>query len=122
MIFSGMQLPPKKNTGNKKSVPPGDYDGIIKDAKENVDYQKGMAIDIYYQLTQGEKVYTYKETFIVGYPNDRTEDFDRYLQDNGIDTSDLANLVGIKEKLVLKKVIAPNGRTYVNIVEREFVK
>lgn len=121
MVFSGRQLPSKKK-GGKNVVRPGKYDSDLKEVKDNPDYETGVAVDIFYELTKDGKSYPFKETFIIGYYNERTEKFDQYLCDNGVDTSDLANLVGVKEKVTLKKVPTSSGAIFVNIVEREFMR
>ena len=121
MVFSGRQLPSKKKV-SRSTIKPGEYDSVIDRVEDNTDYEAGVAINIYYSLSKDGKSYSHKETFIVGYYNERTEAFDKYLRDNGVDTSDSANLVGIKEKLTLKKVPTSSGAIFVNIVKREFVR
>lgn len=121
MVFSGRQLPSKKKA-SRSTLKPGEYDSVIDRVEDNTDYETGVAVNIHYRLSRDGVSYSHKETFIIGYYNERTEKFDQYLCDNGVDTSDLANLVGIKEKLTLKKVPTPSGAIFVNITGREFLK
>jgi hypothetical protein len=51
--------------------------------------------------------------------NRRTNKFEDYLTSNNIDSLD--DFVGCHERLTFQNVEAYNGKTYINIVEREFI-
>lgn len=112
----------KKGAKRKKTlVPVGTYDSVIISASYSEEYVDGEAFVLSYELqdNKGNK-YSYSETFINDVGNARTAKFDEYLDANGVALDDITELKGLTEKVTIKKQVV-GSRSYLNIVDREFV-
>lgn len=109
----------KKPSGYKRAkLKPGEYTSTVKSVDWADGYVKGKAIKIAYDLVAKDgSEHEFSEIFWVN-GSDRSGDFNQYLKDHGINHVD--DFVGCKEKLTLLNDIH-KGKTYLNIVEREFV-
>ena len=111
----------KYSKKSSKKMVPGTYDSVITYAGDNPEYVEGEAFEIRYELVgeNGDR-YTHRETFCNDAENARTAEFEEYLQQNGMTLGNPSALIGCKERLEFKKH-NQGGRTYLNIVNREFV-
>ena len=111
----------KNNRIKSRKLVPGIYDAVMTYAGDNPWYVDGEAFEIRYKLTDEHGYeYTHRETFFNDLNNARTAEFEEYLQKNGLTLGNPSALIGCKEKLEFKKH-NQNGRTYLNIVKREFL-
>ena len=103
-----------------KYAGPGIYDSVVISVDQAKDYEPGTAIEVTRRLTNAVgKAVTHKETFIIGgYIPERTNDFEDYLDVNGI--VEYSDYVGCEERVTLRKQSTPRG-VFTNIVAREFV-
>lgn len=110
----------KRSLSNKKStVTPGVYESVVKKVEFNPDYKDNTGLQVFYELrdTKG-KTYEFKEFFYNVAYNKRTEDFGEYLEKLGIDTSEISNIIGLREVLTLKWNIKAN-KAFLSIVNRK---
>ena len=109
----------KESSGYKKlKLVPGDYTSTVKSVDWADGYIKGKAIKISYHLTsKSGSEFEFSEVFWVR-GSSRSVDFNEYLKSNGIFNVD--DFVGCEEKLTLMNDVR-NGKTYLNIVDREFI-
>ena len=111
----------KKRTTHKRKLTAGIYESLVVSTDFHPDYVNESALLVTYSLTDKlGREFSYKETFINDRRNDRTRDFFKYLEENGIPIDALENFCGCKEKITLKK--NPRGnRVYLTIAHREFI-
>lgn len=111
----------KKNTTRKSDyIPLGIHDATVKDVRPAPGYKLGEAVEIVYSVHCGNSIREYSEIFVNDPKNSRTAEFDVYLTEHNVTSDDWTMLTGLEEKLEFGKEIK-NGRTFVNIVNREFV-
>lgn len=111
----------KYSKKSSKKMVPGIYDATITYAGDNPEYVEGEAFEIRYKLLdENGYEYAHRETFFNDLDNARTAEFEEYLQQNGMTLGNPSALIGCKERLEFKKH-NQNGRTYLNVVKREFV-
>lgn len=105
--------------GSKK-LPEGVYDSTVIDVKWADGYAPEEAYEVIYEITDGEgNTYHHREIFKTNRRNLRTNEFEEYLADNGIE--DLVDFKGKRERLTFEYQEGYNGKTYFNIKEREFI-
>ena len=118
MAFPGV----KKKSKKKNAVPTGDYHSTIVGVRNADGYSENEAIVVRYELKDDKgNVFTFEEHFLNDLDNPRTEKFDTYLSKNGVALNSFEDLVGLEEELTLEKQVRA-GRTYVNVVKRDFIK
>ena len=118
MIFFDFNSKEVSSGYRKAKLSPSDYTSIVKSVDWAEGYVKGKAIKVTYILTsESGSAFEHSEVFWVR-GSSRSVDFDKYLNDNGIDN--IADFVGCKEKLTLMNDVR-NGKVYLNIVDREFI-
>ena len=112
----------KRNLGKQgsKKLPEGVYDSIVIDVRWAEGYAPEEAYEIIYEISNDDgNVYRHREIFKTNSRNLRTNEFETYLADNGIE--DIIDFKGKREKLTFNFVESYDGKTYFNITDREFV-
>ena len=99
----------------------GRYTSEVVKIEYDPDYADEEAIRVTYRLTDNAgRTFSYKEIFYNTNLNERTAQFFDYLDDHGVSYNEdtgLPEVVGLREKVVLKKRI---NYSWPVIVEREF--
>ena len=112
------------NQGKHTTTPrirPDKYHSKVVSVKPAVGYETGTAFEVVYELSNGNSVIGHHEIFLTDSRNPRTAALDDYLVKNDVIFEDWKQLVGLEEELVFEKQIR-NGRVFVNVTEREFVR
>ena len=112
-----------KNLNNKKpTVTPGVYNSVVKKVEFNPDYKDNTCLRVFYELYDSDgKTYEFKELFYNVPGNRRTEELGDYLENAGLDTSEISNLIGLREVVTIKWNIRGNN-SYPSIVERKILQ
>lgn len=108
---------------NKKaSVRCGDFESTVISIECPADFVEGDAYDIYYELTDanGDK-FPYWERFFADLTNERTSNFNDYLESMGLSMKNIDNFVGTKEKISIRKKVSRN-QARPTIISREVIK
>lgn len=117
-----MLLTKKKKALAKNSAPqliPGVYNSSITSVTFDERYDNFIGLRINYELTDKDgRTFEFDELFHNVPGNQRTEEFIQYLENSGIDTDDVQNLVGFTEILTLKWTVK-HHRQYLTIVNRK---
>ena len=111
----------KKRTGSSGGPRPGTYDADVISITDAPGYKPGSAFVVTYSLTDGERTWTYNETFINDLAEPRTKEFIDYLEKNGIPTDNIDGFVGCHQELILLKEYVPGRGTFLNVDGRKFV-
>ena len=118
MAFPGV----KKKSQRKNAVPAGHYSSTVVGVRNADGYSENEAIVVSHKLKNDKgDIFTFEEHFLNDLENPRTEEFDSYLNKNGVVLYSFEDLVGLEEELTLEKQVRA-GRTYVNVVKRDFIK
>ena len=117
----GYPLRQARNGKSKTGLRPGEYDCLVKELKDADGYVPGDAFTFVYELSRGDKVWSYKETFLNDLDDVRTKALMKHLEKKGISEENIEKFVGCREKVKLLKQVVDNRGIYLNIVEREFV-
>lgn len=115
-----MALPmkPAKKETSKVKIRPGTYISEVISVADHKDYRPGHACEVTYQLSQGDKSWTYRETYINDPDDPRFAEFMEYLSANGIEVTDWDQLLGLREEVQLLKESKGKRGVYLNIVDR----
>ena len=109
-----------KKSNKKQMVEAGTYTGKVLSVKEPEAYVPGDRIVIKYALTDKMgNVFQYEETFLLRRINERTVEFDEYLEQNGVKFID--DFVGCEEELVIKLETTSRGESLPTIVSRKML-
>lgn len=101
----------------------GTYDSVLVDVQPNEKFIDGAAYTFKYELTDpqtGEK-FEKSETIINDARNKRFNTILKNLKNKGIIVTNFEDFVGMKERVTLKYEPV-GGRSYLNIVDREFIE
>lgn len=118
----GFLLNSNKKQGTKDKIRPGIYISEIVSIAEAKGYKAGDAYTITYQLSDGDKHFSYRETLINDTEDSRTAFLVNYLAENGIQVSDWSQLVGLREEVHLLKESKGQRGVFLNIVDRRIIK
>ena len=115
----------KKSGTSHTTVPVGAYVGTFTGIRCPDEYIDNDVIEVTY-LLEGDNgcTYEFKELFHNRSSNDRTRQFFEYLNENSIPfdpETGLPDLVGRKEKIVIKLRVSNRGQTWPTIAERDFI-
>ena len=110
----------KKKDVNAK-LRPGTYTAEIISVAETKGYKPGDAYTLVYDLSDGDKSWSYSEIFISDPDDSRTAIFADYLSDNGIEITAWNQLVGLREEVQLLKESKGKRGVFLNIVERRIL-
>jgi hypothetical protein len=115
----------RRSTTSKSStsphIRPGVYHSRVIAVNPADGYELGAAFEVVYELSDGNSTFEYREIFLTDIRNTRTFKLDEYLTENNVTFDDWQQLVGLEEQLTFEKQ-SRNGRVYVNVTDREFVR
>ena len=117
----GYPLRRAKDHVRKARLQPGEYQSQAVSVEEASGFVAGDAVTITYELEKAGNKWSFRETFMCQLHNPRTAAFVEYLENNGVDSQDLNDFVGCREKVQLLKEDKGERGVFLNIVAREFM-
>ena len=110
----------RKKSPKKKNIELGvPLKGTVIDVQWAKGYVEGHAYQVVYEIIDSSgNIFKHVETFFNDEDNDRTNDFEDYLKENGIAYP--ADFVGFNVELTFLKEVK-NNVVYTNIVQRKMV-
>lgn len=111
-------LAQSKAKSRKSAINPGIYVSKVVSTEIDTRY-KDNALVITYELETGNKTVNFKEYFILNNRFDRTTEFYKYLNSNGVLDED--DFVGCYEELDLRWDFTYTGKKELTIVKRKFL-
>jgi len=111
----------KKNK-SEDFPPPGECISVLTKAFYPDRYADRSGVEFEYQLKSidNNKIYRFKETFVIIGNYDRFEKFYDYIDALDFEVEDFTDLVGLREKVQLKYEYKATGM-FTNIVKREYI-
>ena len=111
----------RKNTGiSKVKLMPGKYESVVVDVYAAEGFAPGEAFTVKYQLLKDGNSFTYTETFIDDYSEDRTAKFLDCMAKYGYSIDDLSSIIGLHEELELLKQ-KRGGGIFLNVYDRRYL-
>ena len=109
----------RRQRQSPKRLPEGVYDSVVTEVRWADGYDDPHeAYEVIYEITdESGNTYRHREIFKNNASSDRTNKFEDYLTDNGV--QNLNDFVGRREKLAFSYVKV-NGNEFFNITDREF--
>lgn len=101
---------------------PGEYISIVTKVYYPDEYANNGAVKFEYILEDNEshKKYSFKETFLILDNYERFDKFYNYIDSLDFDVNDFTDLIGLREKVILKYENRGSG-IFTNIVQREYL-